>query len=171
MFHVGDKVVHPFHGAGTVIGIEEKNVQEEFHRYYVIELVNYSRILLIPVINAREIGLRQAIKRSLIPHVLDVLSAWPDTLSADHKRRQARVVEKLKTGDIIQVAEVIRNLAWRDYAQKLTVRDTHLFKQAQEFMVSELALTEGIEPDEARGQIQTALQEGRSAYLMEEHPK
>ncbi|MFB0546680.1 MAG: hypothetical protein ACETWB_07200, partial [Anaerolineae bacterium] len=99
------------------------------------------------------------------------LSAWPDVLPADHKMRQARIVEKLKTGDIIKVAEIIRNLAWRDHAQKLTVRDTQLFKQAQEFAVSELALTEGIEPDEARGQIQTALEKGRSAYLMEAYPK
>ena len=85
------------------------------------------------------------------------MTATPDTLSNDHRERQAHAQEKLNTGDLIEVTEVMRNLAWRSHEGRLTMADNKLYQRAQTFLASELALARGIELQEAKEQLQTTL--------------
>ena len=79
MFDIGDKVVHPAHGAGTVIAIEEKNILDKANRYYVIDLVSQNGVMLmVPVTDARTIGLRQVIEEAAISRVFEVLNSPPN---------------------------------------------------------------------------------------------
>jgi len=149
MFEIGDKVVHPYHGAGMVINIEEKSFLEEHGRYYVIDLVACNGIVMVPVDNVQEIGLRPVSGKHVISQAMKVLASTPDPLPNDHKERQARLQEKVKTGDLIKVTEVVRNLAWRSHQKRLTMADNKLFQRAQTFLASELALAKGIELHEA----------------------
>jgi len=157
MFKIGDKVVHPYHGAGMVIDIEEKRFLEESGRYYIIELVACEGIVMVPIDNVQKIGLRRVSETRAISRAMDVLASTPDPLSSDHRERQAYAQEKLKTGDLITVTEVVRNLAWRNQQKGLTMADSKLYQRAQTFLASELALARGIELQEAMEQLQTAL--------------
>jgi len=144
MFNVGDKVVHPTRGAGVVINIENKDIIDKFDKYYVIDMVTSDMKLMVPVKNAKKIGLRQAIERSKVLRVLNILRGYPDELPEDHRERQARIGEKLKSGDAIAIAKVVRNLYWRDQEKKLTTGDTRLFDRGKQFLIGELALAAGL---------------------------
>ena len=157
MFKIGDKVVHPYHGAGMVIDIEEKKLLKEHGRYYIIDLLAYEGIVMVPVDNVQKIGLRRVSGRRAISRAMNTLTSTPDTLSSDHRERQARAQEKLNTGDLIEVTEVMRNLAWRNHEGSLTMADNKIYQRAQTFLASELALARGMELQEAMEQLQTAL--------------
>jgi CarD family transcriptional regulator len=88
---------------------------------------------------------------------MDILASTPDALPSDFKERQARVQEKLKTGNLIKITEVVRNLAGRNRQKGLTMADSRLYQRAQAFLASEVALAKGIELQEAMKQLQTAL--------------
>jgi len=136
MFDIGDKVVHPTHGAGLVKGIKEQDLLEQFHRYYVIDLAVDDRTLMIPVSNAEEIGLRSISQKPVLSQVWHTLDATAETLSDDYKKRQKRIQEKLKTGNAIKVAEVIRDLSALKREDHLTSFDTKLLERAQQFLAS-----------------------------------
>jgi CarD family transcriptional regulator len=157
MFEIGDKVVHPSHGAGKVIDIKEKNLSKQLGYYYIIDLVAYDGIVMVPVNNVQGIGLRPVSGRRVISRAMNILASTPDTLPSDFKERQARVQEKLKTGNFITITEVVRNLAGRNRQKGLTMADSRLYQRAQSFLASELALAKGIELQEAMKQLQIAL--------------
>ncbi len=157
MFKIGDKVVHPYHGAGMVVDIEEKKLLTERGRYYIIDLVASDGILMVPTNNVQRIGLRRVSGRRAISRAMNTLTSTPDTLSSDHRERQARAQEKLNTGDLIEVTKVMRNLAWRNHEGRLTMADNKIYQRAQTFLASELSLARGVELQEAMEQLQTAL--------------
>jgi CarD family transcriptional regulator len=157
MFDVGDKVVHPIHGAGLVMGIKKQDLLEQYHRYYVIDLAVDDRTLMIPVSNAEEIGLRSISQQPALSQVWHTLGAAAKTLLDDYKQRQERIEEKLKTGDAIRVAEVIRDLSARKREDHLTSFDTKLLERAQQFLSSEVALVEGVPVSEAERMIYETL--------------
>lgn len=156
-FKIGDKVVHPYHGAGMVIDIEEKEFLEEFKRYYVIDLIAYERTLMIPIENAHEIGLRQAFKATAIPHIMDILRAPPERLPGNYRKRQAWIKEKMEEGDVESITEVLRDLVWYRREDRLTKIDARLYERAQMLLAGELALAEGIKLKEAKERLHAAL--------------
>ncbi len=158
MFEVKDKVVHPQHGAGIIVGFKDE-VLKGFGRYYVIDLVAYERIVMIPIKGADDIGLRQVSAPNILPRVFRTLTASPTLLPGNYTERQAGIGERLKTGDIIEVAGVVRDLAWHGRIKKLTTVDSGLFDQARKFLASELALANDIDIDEAMGWVDYTLDE------------
>ncbi len=155
MFAIGDKVVHPRYGAGTIVDIEEKRMGGEAARYYIIELIGRPSRLMVPVDNADNIGLRPPIRQ--IQRVFQVLTEEPVPLPSDHRARREQLTELLRTGDPLLIGEVLRNLAWRDHRSRLTEADSKLYQQAQNFLAGELAASQGIDLEEARGQLLSAL--------------
>ena len=160
MFDIGDKVVHPTHGAGQVTGIEKQDLLEQYQRYYVIDLAVDGRTLMIPVSNAEEIGLRSVSREAVLSKVWRTLSRTGEVLSDDYKKRQERIQEKLKTGDVIKVAEVIRDLSTLKREDHLTSFDTKLLERAQQFLASEVALVEEVQVSEAERMIYETLDNG-----------
>ena len=157
MFDIGDKVVHPTHGAGQVTGIEKQNLLEQYQRYYVIDLAVDDRTLMIPVSNADEIGLRSISQEAALSRMWNTLDSAAKTLPDDYKKRQGRIQEKLKTGDVIQVAEVVRDLSVLKREDHLTSFDTKLLERAQQFLACEVALVEGMQVSEAERMISVTL--------------
>jgi CarD family transcriptional regulator len=160
MFDIGDKVVHPTHGAGLVTSIKKQDLLEQYHRYYVIELAVDNRKLMIPVSKAEEIGLRSISQGAALSQVWHTLGAAARTLPDDYKRRQERIQEKLKTGDAIEVAEVIRDLSALRRDDHLTSFDTKLLERAQQFLACEVALVEDVQVGKAERMISETLDNG-----------
>ncbi len=160
MFDIGDKVVHPIHGAGLVTGIKKQDLLEQFHRYYVIDLAVDRRTLMIPVSKAEEIGLRSISQQAALAQIWHTLGTADEPLSDDYKERQKHIQEKLRTGDVIKVAEVIRDLSALKRDDHLTSFDTKLFERAQQFLACEVALAEGVQVSEAEQMIFETLDNG-----------
>ncbi|MFQ5855645.1 MAG: CarD family transcriptional regulator [Anaerolineae bacterium] len=153
MFEVGDKVVHPAHGAGVVAGIEEKELIDEFTHYYIIQLTAAEMKLMIPVRTAEAIGLRPVVKPAQIEAIYDTLQARPRDLIDDFKKRQAILVQQLKSGDIVGVAEVVRDLFWRNQASPLSPTESRQLESAKQQLASELSLAEDIDVEESLAHI------------------
>lgn len=148
MYTVGDKVVHPQHGAGVVKAIEEDVIQG-FGCYYVIDLTAYNRTLRIPVDKARDVGLRIVSAPEVMTEVLSILNGSPGNLPGNYIQRQTELGGRLRAGNAAGVAEVMRDLTWRSYSKHLTSQDNGFLEQARKFLASELALSRGIDFDQA----------------------
>jgi CarD family transcriptional regulator len=143
MFKKGDLVVHPYHGGGIVEDLQTQRVGGVEHRYYCIELASGDGTLMIPVDQAEEAGLRPALLD--MDMIIAVLSDDPQELSADYRERHGRLAAKIHSGDPALVAQVLRDLAWREHASYLTSKDERFKGEAQEMLAGELALRPGLD--------------------------
>jgi len=160
-FKTGDAVFHPVRGAGVVTGVKDRKWDGEKHLYYTIELLGHpgTRVML-PASNAKEIGLRHAMPQAKLKKVWRVLRGDPQKLPKDHKDRYAVIAEKLHTGDTFEVAEAVRDMAWRRKQEgKLTTRGKRIYQEAVMLLAGEIAAVQEIEVQEAEGQVHAKLQE------------
>lgn len=157
MFKVGDKVVYPMHGAGTIEAIEEREVLGETARYYIMQLPFGDMKVMIPLDNVEEIGLRSVIGEDEVEKVFEVLGGDRSKMSQNWNRRYRANMEKIKTGDIFEVAEVVRNLAIRDREKGLSTGERKMLDNSRQILISELALAQGCSIEEVEKQIESVL--------------
>jgi len=156
-FSVNDYVVHPQHGAGQITGAEQLELIEGFEHYYIIEFEEKNLIVRVPIRKMEELGVRPVITHSRLKRILETLRDTPSRLSADHKTRQTRITEKLKTGRPLKIAEVIRDLTWRKRQDRLSSADSRLLDRGRELLSTEIALVTDTEPAEVQQTITDAL--------------
>ena len=154
-FHVGDTVVHPNYGAGVITEIEERHSLGPRKRYYSIELLGDSQTtVMVPLDKEESIGLRQPIAKSRLSRLWRILRAEPEVLPDEHKKRYAVIEGKLEEGDLFQIAEAVRDLAWRrEEKRNLTKVGKRLYETGLGFLASEVAGGQGGDVDEAEAQI------------------
>ncbi|HHY76180.1 MAG TPA: CarD family transcriptional regulator [Firmicutes bacterium] len=140
MFKVGDRVVYPMHGAGTIEGVEEKEILGKRHRYYVLKLPIGDMKVMIPVDNTEDIGLRDVISPEEVDRVLEVLQQECTVMSSNWNRRYRSNLEKIKSGDIYEVADVVRNLSAREREKGLSTGERKMLDSAKEILISEIIL-------------------------------
>lgn len=139
-FAVGDKVVYPLHGAGVIEAIEEREVLGERHRYYVMRLPARGMTVLIPTEAAGQAGLRPVVDGDAAERVLALLrTARPPEVSSWNQRYRDNA-ERLRGGDILEVASVVRDLSARERAKGLSTGERRMLDSARQILVSELAL-------------------------------
>lgn len=141
MFGKGSSIVHPNHGAGRVVDISSMDLSGAARRYYHIELIDGSGMLMIPVDYAEQAGLRPVMDADTI---LDVLGTEPKALNANYRLRQARIAQKIDSGDPIKIAEALRDLFWHGELKKLSSGDARLKARASLLLASELAAQRGL---------------------------
>lgn len=159
MFSVGDKVVYPTHGAGIVKNIKEEKILGETKAYYVLYMPVGELKLMVPVDNVTELGMRKIIGKEDAHLVLDVLRDNKSRMSTNWNRRYRANMEKIKTGDINEVASVARNLYSRDKEKGLSTGEKKMLEQAIRIVVSELALATDTNEEEMRELIIECLEE------------
>ncbi len=142
MFSVGDRVVYPMHGAGVVEAIEEREVLGLRDNYYIMRLQVGDMKVMVPRSSASEVGLRPVIGPDDIPRVYEVLSGEKTAMSQNWNRRYRANMEKMKTGDIFSVAEVVRNLGIRDREKGLSTGERRMLENAKQILTSEMAMVE-----------------------------
>ena len=142
-YSVGDKVVHPRFGPGRIAGVERQELVDGPRSYYVIEMVAKRLTVHVPVLKADEAGVRLAMSLSTLPQVLSTLRRRPRRLSDDHRKRQEEIGAEMKTGLVLQLAGVVRDLTWRGTRAHLTRHDSDSLKQGQELLAAEMALASG----------------------------
>lgn len=155
MFSVGDRVVYPMHGAGVIEAIEEKEILGAKKNYYVMKLPLGEMKVLIPTDNIAQVGLRGVIKKDEVPQVFVVLQGNQPEMSTNWNRRYRNHLEKIKSGNIFEVAEVVRNLMLRDREKGLSTGESKMLDTARQILVSELILVQGIEQAEIISNLDT----------------
>ncbi len=158
MFKVGDKVVYPMHGAGVIEAIEEKEVLGSRQRYYIMRLPIGDLKVMIPTDNVSEIGIREIIDDHMVQEVFDVLRGDKTKMSQNWNKRYRANLEKIRSGDVLEVAEVVRNLSIRDREKGLSSGERKMLDNARQILVSELVLAKSSDQDTISEEIEAALQ-------------
>lgn len=149
MFCVGDKVVYPHHGAAIIKGVEEREVLGQKRQYFVLRLSYGDLTLLVPLDNTEEVGIRGVIGRDELEKVFKVLRSKECRMPTNWSRRFKTHVEKLRSGDIYQVAEVVRNLARRDKEKGLSAGEKRMLAKARQILLSEITFAADVDELEA----------------------
>ncbi|MFZ5942501.1 MAG: CarD family transcriptional regulator [Bacillota bacterium] len=147
MFKIGDKVVYPMHGAGVIEAIEEKEVLGDKRSYYIMKMPFGNMKVMIPIDNINEIGLRQVVDCEDVNKVISILQDTDDSTSVNWNRRYRANLEKIKSGSIYEVAEVVRNLTLRDKDKGLSTGERKMLENARQILISELVLARGEQED------------------------
>ena len=121
MFNVGDKVVYPMHGAGIIESIEEKAILDERQSYYIIKMPGEVKVM-VPTAKAEEIGVRNIIDKESAAKVIQVLEQESTEMSMNWNKRYRDNMEKMKTGNIYEVADIVRNLSFKQKEKGLSTR-------------------------------------------------
>ena len=149
MYKVGDKVVYPHHGAGTVVKKEKRKVLGEEREYLQIQILHNDMTVQVPTENADRVGLRKVIDENTVEQVLKALRGSGTTMPKNWNRRFKHNRDKMKTGDIFELAEVVRNLSLRDHEKGLSTGEKQMFVKAKKILVSELMYAKGMDEEEA----------------------
>ena len=142
-FSVGDKVVHPQYGPGQIAGVVWRELVDGARCYYVIDIPGEALTLHVPVLKAEELGMRPAMPLSMLRQVLSTLRSKPCRLPDDAKERQGQVGADIRTGEVLPLARVVRDLTWHRQRAHLTKRDSDLLKQGEQRLAAEMALVSG----------------------------
>ncbi|MDD4334606.1 MAG: CarD family transcriptional regulator [Desulfotomaculaceae bacterium] len=150
MFKIGDKVVYPMHGAGVIESIEEKEVLGERRKYYILQLPVGDMKVMIPINNGEGVGLREVIDWQGVEKVLHIMRQQCTAMSPNWNRRYRANLEKIKSGNIYEVAEVVRNLMKRDREKGLSSGERKMLDNARQILISELVLATELEEEKAQ---------------------
>ena len=149
MFNIGDKVVYPLHGAGVIESIEEKAILDEKQSYYIIKMPGEVKVM-VPTVKAEDIGVRNIIDKDSALKVIKVLEEESTEMSMNWNKRYRDNMEKMKTGNIYEVADIVRNLSFKQKDKGLSTGEKKMLLNAKQILVSELVLVE----DKAKNEIE-----------------
>jgi CarD family transcriptional regulator len=157
-FSIGDNVVYPHHGAGQVIKKEKKEILGETRQYLTIKILHNDMTVMVPCENAGKAGLRRVIDEDTVKKVLAVLSDEVSEMPKNWNRRFKHNRDKIKTGDIYELAEVVRNLAVREQDKGLSTGEKQMYTRAKKILASEMMYALEKTEDEAEAYLDDLLQ-------------
>lgn len=156
MFNVGDKIVYPMHGAGTIDAIEQKDILGEKQDYYIIKMPGEVKVM-VPIAKAEEVGVRNVINKAEAGKVLEVLEANETEMSNNWNKRYKENMEKMKSGNIYEIADVVRNLSYKQKEKGLSTGEKKMLSNAKQILVSELVLAEHASENEVEDLIENKI--------------
>jgi len=164
-YKVGDHVVYPHHGAGKVEKKEIKELLGEKREYLTIRIIHNDMTVMVPCENAALAGLRRVIDEETVQKVLAVLQDEISEMPKNWNRRFKHNRDKIKTGDIYELAEVVRNLAIREHHKGLSTGEKQMFTRAKKILASELMYALDKDEDEAEEHLDNLLAESAGAQV------
>lgn len=154
MFNIGDKIVYPMHGAGIIVAIEEKEILGKKRKYYIMKMPMGDMKVMVPIDSVEDIGIREVINDQEIEQVLAVLGDHKSKMPQNWNRRYRANMDKIKSGDIYEIASVVRNLIIRDREKGLSTGERKMLNNAKQMLISEIVLAKDIEQIEAEDLIE-----------------
>ena len=167
MFHVGDKIVYPMHGAGTIDAIEEKDILGEKQSYYILKMPGEVKVM-VPTAKAEEVGVRNIIDKESAEKVIGVLEKDETAMDKNWNKRYRDNMEKMKSGDIYEVADVVRNLSFKQKEKGLSTGEKKMLNNAKQILVSELVLAEHSTQDEVEKLVENKINTSFMTFRSEE---
>jgi CarD family transcriptional regulator len=163
MFNIGDKVVYPMHGAGVIQDIEEKNILGEKTSYYIIKMPGEVKVM-VPTSKAKEMGVRDIINGETASKVFKVLETNCTEMSMNWNKRYRDNMEKMKSGDIYEIADVVRNLSFKQKEKGLSTGEKKMLINAKQILVSELTLAENSQKEQIEEEVETKINQSFEEY-------
>lgn len=161
MFNIGDKIVYPMHGAGVIESIEEKEVLGERQKYYVMRMPIGDMKVMVPTTRTKDIGIREIIKQNEVENVFNTLTKCITTSTElNWNKRYRENMEKMKSGDIFEIVDVVKSLANKDKEKGLSICERRLFNNAKDLLISEIALANQLDKGQVENMIDKSLEEG-----------
>ena len=157
MFKIGDKIVYPNHGAGTIDSIEKKEFLGEEKDYFILKMPIGSMDISIPIANIDKMNIREVIDKEEGDQVLKILDDEPTKMPSNWNVRYRQNQEVIKTGDIFEIAKMVRNLAILDNEKGLSTTEKKLLNRARRIMASELVMAGSLKKDQAEEMIDESI--------------
>ena len=147
MYNVGDKIVYPMHGAGVIDSIEEKDILGEKQSYYILKMPGEVKVM-VPIATAEQHGIRNVIDTEEANQVIKVLEQDETEMEKNWNKRYRDNMDKMKSGNIYEVADVVRNLSFKQKEKGLSTGEKKMLYNAKQILISELVLAEHSTQDE-----------------------
>ena len=157
MFQIGDKIVHPMHGAGIVDSIVEKKVNGVTRKYYIMKLPVGSMLVMIPTESSGDIGVRPIINSQQADEVIAAIPNIEVKMDQNWNRRYRDNMERLKSGNLFEVARVVKSLSLRDNERGLSTGERKMLHSAKQILISEIVLSQNVSYEDVEERINTAL--------------
>ncbi|NTU62122.1 MAG: hypothetical protein HGB05_01660 [Chloroflexi bacterium] len=162
-FKAGDSIVHPTHGVGNIMRLEEKSLIEDQPRWYYVVAVDKST-LWVPVDENNVAGLRAVTSKKDLDRYRAVLKSQPSVLERDHNKRRTLIHERVKHGSFQNLCEVVRDLSAQSWKRPLSEADLTLLQRLSHSLYREWAAAAGVSLPDATAEIQALLQEAKQTY-------
>lgn len=153
MYHIGDSVVYPMHGAGVIEGIEKKEILGKIQSYYVMRMPIGDMKVMIPLATAAEIGIRDVIDSITAETVLQKFRTVKTDVIQNWNKRFRDNMEKIKSGNILEVAAVVKSLMMRDRQKGLSTGERKMLSNAKQIMISEIVVATGIHHEDIENRL------------------
>jgi len=153
-FKVGDVAVYPAHGVGKVHSIEEREIAGNTHKFYILKIIDTGMTIMVPTGNVRNVGLREVINASEVDIVYDILRERDISINEQTwNRRYREYMDKIKTGSIYEIAEVLRDLMLMRYEKELSFGERKMLDTARCLIIKELAISQELPEEEVSEEI------------------
>ncbi len=162
MFQIGDRIVYPMHGAGIIEDVEIKEILGERREYFIIRMPIGDMKVMVPVSNVDDVGVRYIIDKEEIEGVMDILKGRRSTMPQNWNRRYRMNMDRIKTGDIEEIAAVVRNLSILDDEKGLSTGERKMLGNARQMLLSELVLASGKDMPEVEKLVHDAIRESEN---------
>ncbi|MGC5325788.1 CarD family transcriptional regulator [Brevibacillus sp. SYSU BS000544] len=149
MFAIGDKIFYPVHGAGVIEAIEEREILGEKHQYYVLNMLLRELQIMVPIKNISNLGIRKVVESDILDDVMTIFDDQDPEIMANTMQRQRINADKIKSGNIFDFAEVIRDLSSIERKRVLGSADKTMLDNALQMMISELMLVKNLSTEQA----------------------
>lgn len=156
-FEVGETVVYPHHGAAEIIEVSKKTVRGESQTYLKLRVAQGDLIIQVPAANVEMVGVRDVIDKKGVKQVFDVLRAEFVEEPTNWSRRYKANLEKLASGDVVKVSEVVRDLWRRDQDRGLSAGEKRMLAKARQILISELAIARKVDEEKASAELDKVL--------------
>ena len=157
MFQIGDKVVHPMHGAGIVESIVQKEVNGVTREYYILKLPVRSMVVMVPTEHSGEIGVRPVVGSAEADRILASISQLPVEAVSSWNRRYRMNMERMKSGNLFEVARVVKSLTLRENDRGLSTGERKMLHAAKQILISELVMSKDSSYEDMEERINIAL--------------
>jgi CarD family transcriptional regulator len=164
-FEIGDNVVYPHHGAGKVLRKEQKDILGESREYLTIKILHNDMTVMVPTENAALAGLRRVIDEETVKKVLAVLQDECSDMPKNWNRRFKHNRDKIKTGDIYELAEVVRNLSLRESEKGLSTGEKQMYTRSKKILASELMYALDKDEEEAENYLDELLANSATSQM------
>ena len=157
MFQVGDRIAHPMHGAGVIDSIEEKRINGCTRQYYVLKMPTGGMVVMIPTESCRAIGVRPIVGSEEAESIMTSISEIDAEMTSNWNRRYRENMQRLKSGDLVEVAKVVKGLMSRDVEKGLSTGERKMLHSAKQILISEIVLSQKVSYEEVEMRINAAL--------------
>lgn len=159
-FKTGELAVYPAHGVGMITGVESRQLAGENRQFYMLRVLDTDAVIMVPIDSAANVGLRKIVKKSMLPKIYEVLQDKNDAIldSQTWNRRYRDYTEKIKSGSVIEIARVLRDLYILKFDKELSFGERRMLDTAKNLLVKEISIAKNSKVEKVEAELYRIMQ-------------